>query len=249
MSTFGLWMIFIVVVFAVMIGYIVSNVRDTTILDDINMTSILKNGNILLVIAHPDDESMFFTPLLINKNINIHLLCLSNGNADGIGQQREMELYNVAQNFFKIKRKYITIINDGQLKDSMSMKWDHNMICNYVTKYVNEWNINVLITFDEYGISKHTNHIDTYYGCSLIKNDKLIKLKLNSHGIFRKFSFFIEPFFLLFFKIKYKHKLIVLTQPHFSYKAMTYHKTQFIWFRKLFILFSQYSSFNVFQIF
>jgi N-acetylglucosaminylphosphatidylinositol deacetylase len=36
----------------------------------------------ILIIAHPDDESMFFTPIissLIERNIKISVLCLTNG--------------------------------------------------------------------------------------------------------------------------------------------------------------------------
>ncbi|GAA0145982.1 deacetylase [Lithospermum erythrorhizon] len=38
--------------------------------------------NILLVIAHPDDESMFFTPTIIyltSRGHNVHILCISTG--------------------------------------------------------------------------------------------------------------------------------------------------------------------------
>jgi N-acetylglucosaminylphosphatidylinositol deacetylase len=38
--------------------------------------------NILIVIAHPDDECMFFGPAilyLIGKGLSVHLLCLSIG--------------------------------------------------------------------------------------------------------------------------------------------------------------------------
>ncbi len=37
---------------------------------------------VLAVIAHPDDESMFFTPSLlnfVNQKVAVHVLCLSNG--------------------------------------------------------------------------------------------------------------------------------------------------------------------------
>ena len=49
----------------------------------------------LIVTAHPDDESMFMLPTITNlvkagKTVNI--LCLSNGNADGLGKQREKEM-------------------------------------------------------------------------------------------------------------------------------------------------------------
>ncbi|TKY59599.1 N-acetylglucosaminyl-phosphatidylinositol de-N-acetylase [Spatholobus suberectus] len=41
-----------------------------------------RKRNVLLVIAHPDDESMFFTPtinFLTSKGHNVHILCLSIG--------------------------------------------------------------------------------------------------------------------------------------------------------------------------
>ena len=50
---------------------------------------------VLLVIAHPDDEAMFFGPTLralSKKGIPVQVLCLSNGNADGLGKIREKEL-------------------------------------------------------------------------------------------------------------------------------------------------------------
>jgi N-acetylglucosaminylphosphatidylinositol deacetylase len=55
----------------------------------------IRKHNILYVIAHPDDEAMFFVPsiLELRRTNNLHLLCLSNGNADGLGKIREKELH------------------------------------------------------------------------------------------------------------------------------------------------------------
>jgi LmbE family N-acetylglucosaminyl deacetylase len=39
-------------------------------------------GPILLAVAHPDDESMFFTPMLLHlmrRQIEVYVLCLSTG--------------------------------------------------------------------------------------------------------------------------------------------------------------------------
>jgi len=50
---------------------------------------------VLLVISHPDDESMFFGPTiqaLRRAGARTHILCLSNGDADGLGAVREKEL-------------------------------------------------------------------------------------------------------------------------------------------------------------
>jgi N-acetylglucosaminylphosphatidylinositol deacetylase len=67
----------------------------------------IRGRNILLVIAHPDDEVMFFGPTLVgitNSSAanNVRVLCLSNGisledgltigNAEGLGGIREQEL-------------------------------------------------------------------------------------------------------------------------------------------------------------
>lgn len=46
--------------------------------------SLLKTpGNILLIIAHPDDECMFFSPTILSltksSQHNVYLLCLSEG--------------------------------------------------------------------------------------------------------------------------------------------------------------------------
>ena len=49
----------------------------------------------LLVIAHPDDECMFFTPTVLGlarQGITAHVLCLSTGNFDGLGATRSLEL-------------------------------------------------------------------------------------------------------------------------------------------------------------
>ena len=63
--------------------------------------------NILLLTAHPDDECMFFAPTLLGmhklahasqgagkltKKHNLYSLCLSVGDADGLGKIRREEL-------------------------------------------------------------------------------------------------------------------------------------------------------------
>ncbi|KAL0342256.1 UNVERIFIED_CONTAM: putative N-acetylglucosaminyl-phosphatidylinositol de-N-acetylase [Sesamum calycinum] len=72
-----------------------------------------RRRNVLLVIAHPDDESMFFAPVinyLVSEGHNLHILCMSTGNADGMGSIRKEELY-LASAVLKVStnivRKYI----------------------------------------------------------------------------------------------------------------------------------------------
>ena len=51
--------------------------------------------SVLLVTSHPDDESMFFGPTIQaakRMGAQVHILCLSTGNADGLGEVRAKEL-------------------------------------------------------------------------------------------------------------------------------------------------------------
>ena len=56
---------------------------------------------VLLVIAHPDDEAMFFVPMLVRmkqKKVRLCVLCLSTGDAAGLGAIR---FKIVAENIFR----------------------------------------------------------------------------------------------------------------------------------------------------
>lgn len=57
----------------------------------------LRNRRICLLIAHPDDEAMFFAPTvqaLTRPHLGNHvkILCLSSGDAEGLGETRKQEL-------------------------------------------------------------------------------------------------------------------------------------------------------------
>lgn len=55
-----------------------------------------RDQKVVFVIAHPDDESMFFAPTLSTLRDRLQqecfILCLSTGNYDGLGETRETEL-------------------------------------------------------------------------------------------------------------------------------------------------------------
>ncbi|XP_051117309.1 probable N-acetylglucosaminyl-phosphatidylinositol de-N-acetylase [Andrographis paniculata] len=95
--------------------------------------------NVLLVIAHPDDESMFFAPdigYLISQGHNLHVLCISTGNANGLGDTRKEELY-LASAVLKISTQQAKVLDHPGLQ---------------------------IINFDDFGVSGHCNHRDVHRG-------------------------------------------------------------------------------------
>lgn len=44
----------------------------------------------LLIVAHPDDEAIFFSGLLLASR-NWHVICVTDGNADGLGLERQFQ--------------------------------------------------------------------------------------------------------------------------------------------------------------
>ena len=73
-------------------------------------------SRVALVVAHPDDEVMFFAPSLtkIMKQIggeNFYLVCITNGNHYDIGDIREKELIRCGE-MMGIPRKNIVQVND-----------------------------------------------------------------------------------------------------------------------------------------
>ena len=121
-----------------------------------NTTTIPKGQRFLLVTAHPDDECMFFSPTITNllaAGNQVSVLCLSNGDADGLGKIRVKELVRSCSMLGCQAHQRDTLV------DSMSEKWDIKVIVREITQHVKEHPVDAFITFDEHGVSGHPNHI------------------------------------------------------------------------------------------
>lgn len=120
----------------------------------------------LIVIAHPDDETIFFYPTinaLQSKSIKVNILCLSNGNFYNMGNIREQEMRNLCEH---LKLNSVEIINNDKLRDDLYFNWDPHIVANEISKYIlnKENKIGAIFTFDSKGVSKHPNHISVYNG-------------------------------------------------------------------------------------
>ena len=211
-----------------------------------------ENKNVLLVIAHPDDESMFFSPLLSflerrHYSDNTHILSLSNGGNDA----RSKELKAAGMRVFGIRKKRIQI---KDFKDGMNEDWNTRIILEYIQQYVKENDIEILFTFDGFGVSGHPNHCSIYK--ALANNLNSLQLtdvySLRSVSICRKYSMYFKALLCLLICVPFNWNLCkcdfaILSAPNKCWDGMIHHKSQFVWFRKLFVVFSRYSWINEFD--
>ncbi|KAL8930629.1 MAG: hypothetical protein Q9208_000500 [Pyrenodesmia sp. 3 TL-2023] len=141
------------------------------------------NKRICLLIAHPDDEAMFFSPTLLaltnpDTGNHVKILCLSNGNADGLGQVRERELIASAKLLGLRSQDDVLVLDSPDFIDGMDTKWNVEKIVDVLGQAFGGQlskkkdldadaptaTIDVLVTFDRSGVSSHPNHIALHLG-------------------------------------------------------------------------------------
>lgn len=214
----------------------------------------------LIVTAHPDDEAMFFAPAiqaLSAAGVSLCALCLSSGDAYGLGTQRTEELY---ASYETLGLPYTTVkrLNDARLQDSMEALWPADHISSVISSHIKTHPVEALITFDKRGVSDHLNHMATYNGTrdlAVARNMPLYVLP--TLEVWEKY---ISVPFAVWETITYSgHPVVevkgksakyepakeiqVLASPKqywTAVRAMLKHKTQLEWFRYLYVVFSRY---------
>eukprot|EP01102_Stenamoeba_stenopodia_P001850 TRINITY_DN11673_c0_g1_i1.p1 TRINITY_DN11673_c0_g1~~TRINITY_DN11673_c0_g1_i1.p1 ORF type:complete len:289 (-),score=45.65 TRINITY_DN11673_c0_g1_i1:54-920(-) len=218
------------------------------------------------VIAHPDDEAMFFSPTIktLSENINkrkkqgvaeveLCLLCLSSGNFDGLGEIRKKELVESCVRL-GIDRDAVTIVDDKDIQDDPNREWPHEKVAAHIDRFVQANNITTLITFDEKGVSSHPNHCSAYQAVKLVLDrskikDRLVGYALITHSLARKYSGLLDAWILTPLQERRiaNNKRLLFYTPQLSAarEAMVAHRSQLVWFRHLFIAFSTYTFVNI----
>lgn len=212
----------------------------------------------LIVFAHPDDETMFFGPTILNlikHSKSIDLLCLTNGDSDGIGAEREGELSEVVRAWSP--NMTLVIIKDPDLPDNITKVWDKLKVSEHIQRHVklSSRNIDTMVTFDDYGVSGHPNHRSIYEAAYFLRNGPHIFepkiLTLKSMSLWRKYNSFLDSV----------HTFIETNLPthnpkkHFALgidiakyaslkSTLLLHKSQMLWFRRLYMMFSRYMFIN-----
>ncbi|ORZ09219.1 putative deacetylase LmbE-like domain-containing protein [Absidia repens] len=229
---------------------------------------LIKSHQLLLLTAHPDDECMFFGPTLtylqsFSNKTRVHVLCLSTGNADGLGNIRKKELVRSCQKF-DISSTHVKSLDHSELQDGMKNNWSPSLIAGIVADYVKKHKIDTIITFDDQGVSGHVNHGAAFYGAKEYTQNhpsgaKLYKLKTIS--LLRKYIGLVDLIIMAAQDwIRNKSMIshgqsssfgspnITFVSPPIGYlqahKAMRQHQSQLVWFRWLYVTFSRYMFIN-----
>lgn len=221
----------------------------------------------LLVIAHPDDECMFFTPTIrsfISAGWTIKLLCITTGNADGLGKVRTEELMASCS---VLGIKDVQILDDEKMfPDSMKVKWNIESVADSIFNYLDEnADVDAVVTFDSYGVSGHSNHRDVCQGVRLALgqlDEPITLLELESVPLAVKYigiwgylyeAINVSVEMTLAQEDTGREKTLVASLTWtdvlaFTLGAMRKHRSQLVWFRWLYLIFSRYCHVNTLRL-
>ncbi|KAF8734832.1 Extracellular triacylglycerol lipase precursor, partial [Rhizoctonia solani] len=195
---------------------------------------------ILILTAHPDDECMFFSPTILalkKQRRELRGLCLSVGNADGLGPTRAQEFVSSYAVLGLIPEE-LEILDHPELQDDIKTSWNTSLIADIVNKYVKSHRIQSIITFDQHGISSHPNHISLYHAASSLRPQVQL-WTLYTTGVLAKYTGYLGAVFPsasdqgVVFASGIEGYLTALS-------AMKQHWTQLVWFRWLYVGWSRY---------
>ncbi|PKU37761.1 n-acetylglucosaminyl-phosphatidylinositol de-n-acetylase [Limosa lapponica baueri] len=139
-------------------------------------------------------------------------------------------------------------VKDRDLPDNPAVEWDTRLLAAFVLKHIEANNINLVITFDAGGVSGHANHISLYAALRYLHSERKLPegcrvLVLESVNLFRKYISILD---ILLSCLLPGDALFVLTEEETEQarRAMRCHRSQLLWFRHLYMLFSRYMMIN-----
>ncbi|KAM4760156.1 N-acetylglucosaminyl-phosphatidylinositol de-N-acetylase isoform 12-T14 [Cyanocitta cristata] len=164
------------------------------------------------------------------------LLLMSQSLITATGDQRSKILPNT-----RICR---TAPESRDLPDSPAVEWDTQLLATLVLKHIAAKNINLVVTFDAGGVSGHANHISLHTAVRYLHSEGKLPegcrvLVLESVNLFRKYISFLD---VLISCLLPRDALFILTEEETEQakRAMRCHRSQLLWFRQLYLLFSRY---------
>ncbi|KAJ1455698.1 putative deacetylase LmbE-like domain-containing protein [Pelagophyceae sp. CCMP2097] len=215
----------------------------------------------IFVISHPDDEAMFFFPSLtaLAKSCDVTVLSLSNGGADGLGRTRTAEMAAAAH----LGGYTAVVVDDTKLRDGFSSKWHAADVARVVQPHVlrvsEKARSVAVVTFDGLGVSRHPNHVDTSIGVDWLFANALRReaavagttislyhLESLRWWSPRRFLALLDICTTLMLAAAAGQTGLVFVNLRLCavWRAMAAHASQFVWYRRLFVVFSRYAYVN-----
>ncbi|ORX37397.1 putative deacetylase LmbE-like domain-containing protein [Kockovaella imperatae] len=219
----------------------------------LDLESLLQAGNgkedhqersVLVLTAHPDDEAMFFAPsilYLIESGWDVYGLCLSTGNATGLGEIRKRELVE-SYRILGVSADKVYHLDEPSLQDGMNIIWEPEAhILPYLQAHLEKQPVKHILTFDAYGVTQHPNHMNLPRAAQAIGPAvKVITLK--SPSVLSKFTGVLWILYHKLFSRSDPDVAIVISSPRqwwAGIRGMLEHRSQLVWFRWLYLAFSR----------
>ena len=127
-------------------------------------------------------------------------------------------------------------------QDNPTVRWDIELLVSKLDNIFTKTDVNTVVCFSGYGVSGHVNHIDAHKAVFSLREYNLMFLK--DVCVVRKYLSIIDVTCTwIFNKLFNKGGLIFISniqEIYLAYTAMKCHQSQFVWFRRLYFLFSRY---------
>ncbi|KAK6621242.1 hypothetical protein RUM43_011548 [Polyplax serrata] len=218
-----------------------------------HMGTIANCKNVLFVTSHPDDECMFFGPTIISlsnrPDFSVYLLCLSRGNFQNLGKVRKKELYESCK-ILNVPESHVQIVNSTLLQDDPTVNWNQEVVADIILNFIETYSIDAILTFDRNGVSNHPNHSSLFYAMAHLCLEKKLPRRCKAYALesvsrLRKYLGFLDlPFTYLMSSKKY---VVAMDKRNMIRQAMRAHKSQYVWFRKLYMYVSRYIFINSYK--
>ncbi|CAD5208805.1 unnamed protein product [Bursaphelenchus xylophilus] len=189
---------------------------------------------------------MFFGPTILSllaQKCKVYILCVSTGDFYGQGNVRKQEMFEACSSL-GISSSDVTIMDIGDMKDGMKTKWETEKLARIVLQCIERLDAQVVITFDEHGVSQHPNHISCFMALQYLYTNGWIPsgtqvFVLESVRLLRKYISILD-----LLPSHFTSTFLCLSRPSMVWRGMRAHKSQLVWFRYLYLIFSRYVVIN-----
>ena len=201
--------------------------------------------------------------------MELRVLCLSTGDADGLGRVRAKELV-AACGALGIDHHHVHVLDHPRLRDGFRSVWPPDEVAAAVAEHVRQHGVDALLTFDARGVSGHPNHVAVHRGVRRFlarqadlparsgggggggrpqcaagpAGGAVLGWELVSTSLPRKFAGLLDVLPSALLSVPARRPCFVTPDYPRATAAMALHASQFVWYRRLFVAFARYTYVN-----